>query len=118
MAISLATEAAGAGKYPASRFNKKDRMILSAVKTYVDAQVTLSYVAASDATTTAGGAAAEVVSVAGVLAGDKVVWSILDAGTNSVTGVSAVAGAGQITFTFSGDPAADTIISYLVLRQG
>lgn len=48
---------------------------------------------------------------------DKVTWGILDNGTNSVTGVSAVSGADEVTFTFSGDPGADTIISYLVLRQ-
>lgn len=73
-------------------------------------------VAGEDALTTTGGDAAEVVSVTGVATGDVVTWSILDNGTNSVTGVSAVAGTDQITFTFSGDPSSDTIISYMVSR--
>jgi len=61
------------------------------------------------------GAAVEVV-VAGAVSGNKVVWGILNGGSGSVTGVSAVAGTGKVTFTFSADPQADSIISYMVLR--
>lgn len=56
------------------------------------------------------------VPVTGVLAGDHVCWSILDNGTGNVTGVSAVAGADYIDFTFSADPQNDAIISYMVSR--
>jgi hypothetical protein len=69
--------------------------------------------AADDA---AMGAAVDVV-VAGVAVSDICQWSILDDGTNDVTGVSAVAASGKVVFTFSGDPAADTIVSYVILRS-
>ena len=69
-------------------------------------------VAAADA---AYGAAILVVD-ANVASGDLVSWSILNDGTGNVTGVSAVAAAGGITFTFSADPQNDCIISYMVLR--
>ena len=60
--------------------------------------------------------AAVVVSDARVAADDLVYWSILNDGTGNVTGVSAVASAGYITFTFSGNPYEDTIISYMTVR--
>ena len=60
--------------------------------------------------------AAITVPEANVLAGDYVSWAILNDGTGNVTGVSAVAGAGVITFTFSATPQEDTIISYSVAR--
>ncbi len=56
------------------------------------------------------------VPVAGVTTGDVVWWSILNAGSGNVTGVSATAGAGYIDFKFSADPQNDTIISYIVVR--
>ncbi len=40
----------------------------------------------------------------------------IQAFTSPATGVSAVAGNGGVTFTFSGDPADDVIISYMVAR--
>ena len=49
--------------------------------------------------------------------GDKVAWSILNDGTGNVTGVSAVAGDGKVTFTFSADPQNDAIISYIVTGE-
>jgi len=52
-----------------------------------------------------------------VKAGDLVSWSVLKAGTGSVTGVSAVAGNGGVTFTFSADPQDDAIISYCVAAE-
>lgn len=61
------------------------------------------------------GAAVDV-TVSGATSGDVVTWGILDSGTGTVTGVSGVAGTDKVTFTFSADPQADTIISYLVLR--
>jgi hypothetical protein len=55
-------------------------------------------------------------TVSDALSGDYVIWGILDSGSGSVTGVSAVAGTDKITFTFSANPQADTIVSYAVLR--
>jgi len=69
-----------------------------------------------DSYTTVGGAAAEVITVTGAVAGDKVIVSLYDNGTNNVSIVSAVAGTDAITVTFSGDPGNDTIIAYQVLR--
>ena len=69
-----------------------------------------------DSYTTVGGAAAEVISVAGVLPTDKVIVSLYDAGTNTVSIVSAVAGTNNITITFSADPGNDAVIAYVVKR--
>lgn len=69
-----------------------------------------------DSYTTVGGAAAEVIAVAGVLPTDKVIVSLYDAGTNTVSIVSAVAGTDDITVTFSADPGNDAVIAYIVKR--
>ena len=58
------------------------------------------------------------IPLTGALASDKVVWSMIDSGTGTVTGVSLVAGTDILVATFSADPVADTIISYMVVRQG
>jgi len=55
--------------------------------------------------------------MANVKGGDMVSWAILKAGTGTVTGVSAVASNGGITFTFSADPQDDAIISYCVAAE-
>lgn len=47
---------------------------------------------------------------------DSIVWSILDAGTGTVKGVSAVAYSGYAIFTFSADPQNDCIISYCAIK--
>ena len=54
--------------------------------------------------------------VPGAEAGDQVIWSILDSGTGTVTGVLASAGDGYVDFKFSADPQNDCIISYGVAR--
>ena len=69
-----------------------------------------------DSYTTVGGAAAEVIAVTGVLPTDKVIVSLYDAGTNTVSIVSAVAGTDDITVTFSADPGNDAVIAYVVKR--
>jgi hypothetical protein len=61
--------------------------------------------------------AAIFVPMANVKAGDMVSWAILKAGTGNVTGVSAVANNGGVTFTFSADPQDDAIISYCVAAE-
>jgi len=70
-------------------------------------------IAASDAAL----GAAIFVPMANVKAGDMVSWAILKAGTGTVTGVSAVASNGGVTFTFSADPQNDAIISYCVAAE-
>ncbi|RLD04573.1 MAG: hypothetical protein DRI65_10460, partial [Chloroflexota bacterium] len=50
------------------------------------------------------------------LPGDVVVWNVIDGGTGTVTGVSAVAGTGGFTLTFDADPQNDAIVSYAVFR--
>lgn len=57
------------------------------------------------------------VPMANVKAGDMVSWAILNDGSGNVTGVSAVAGNGGVTFTFSADPQNDAIISYCVAAE-
>lgn len=66
--------------------------------------------------TTAGGAAAEVISVPGVLATDYAFVQMVDDGTNNTTVLNAVCTADTLTVTFSADPGADAIINYQVIR--
>lgn len=66
--------------------------------------------------TTAGGAAAEVVAVAGVVAGDIVIATLQTKGSTPRTIVTAIPSTDAITVTFSGDPSTDHVVSYLVLR--
>lgn len=65
------------------------------------------------------GAAIKVISgMSNVKSGDSVSWAILNDGAGNVTGVSAVANNGGVTFTFSADPQDDAIISYIVSGEG
>lgn len=65
-----------------------------------------------------GAAIAVTSGMESVKTGDKVSWAILNDGTGNVTGVSAVAADGKVTFTFSADPQNDAIISYCVTGEG
>ncbi len=69
------------------------------------------------AVTDAALGAAIFVPMANVKAGDMVSWAILKAGSGNVTGVSAVANNGGVTFTFSADPQDNAIISYCVAAE-
>jgi len=69
------------------------------------------------AVTDAALGAAIFVPMANVKAGDMVSWAILNDGSGNVTGVSAVASNGGVTFTFSADPQDDAIISYCVAAE-
>jgi len=60
--------------------------------------------------------AANLVAVPGAISGDVVVFGIVNSGSGSVEGVSAVASTDEITFTFSADPQNDAIISYIIFR--
>lgn len=66
--------------------------------------------------TTVGGAAAEAFTVTGVAATDLAFVQIVNNGTNNVTVLQAVCTLNTLTITFSGDPAADTVFNYQILR--
>ncbi len=66
--------------------------------------------------TTTGGAAAEAITIAGALATDVPLVMLQNNGTDNVTFSYAVLTNGTLTVTFSADPKADTIISYMILR--
>lgn len=66
--------------------------------------------------TTVGGAAAEAFTVTGALNTDLAFVQMVDNGTNNVTIVDAVVTADTLTVTFSGDPGADTVINYQIIR--
>lgn len=66
--------------------------------------------------TTVGGAAAEAINIPGVLVTDLAFVQIKDNGTANVTALQAACTANTLTVTFSGDPGADCIIYYQVIR--
>jgi hypothetical protein len=66
--------------------------------------------------TTVGGAAAEAFTVNGVAATDLAFVQIVDNGTNNVTVLQAVCTLNTLTVTFSGNPGADCIFNYQILR--
>lgn len=92
----------------------------------LDANVTLAKLASAIAPshvvkfagqhTTAGGSAAEAITVSGALATDLAFVQLVDAGSNTVSVVQAQVTADTLTVTFSADPGADAIINYQLLR--
>jgi len=105
------------------------------VSTLVTANITTANVTTLDATaikvwgvavkmpvlsweyTTTGWAAAEVATIAGVEVWDIVIATLKDNGTSSVTLLTAAENtADTVDFTFSANPLADTIVSYIILR--
>jgi len=92
-----------------------------------DANVTLAKLAAgitpshvikfAGQLTTVGGAAAEAFAVAGAVAAtDRAFVQIVDNGTNNVTVLQAVVTANVLTITFSGNPGADCVFNYQIIR--
>jgi len=65
---------------------------------------------------TVGGAATESITLAGVVATDVAVVTLHTAGAAAKTIASVKAGAGKIDVVFSGDPAADHVLNYCVIR--
>lgn len=64
-----------------------------------------------------GGAAAEAFTVTGAVAAtDRAFVQVVDNGTANVTVLQAVVTANTLTVTFSGNPGADTIINYQLIR--
>lgn len=67
--------------------------------------------------TTVGGAAAEAFTVTGAVAAtDRAFVQVVDNGTANVTVLQAVVTTNTLTVTFSGNPGADTIINYQIIR--
>ena len=66
--------------------------------------------------TTAGGAAAEAITVTGAAATDLAFVQMVDDGTNNVTIVNAVVTLNTLTVTFSADPGNDAVINYQIIR--
>lgn len=67
--------------------------------------------------TTAGGSSAEAITVTGAVAAtDRAFVQVVDNGTNNVTVLQAVVTANTLTVTFSGDPGADTVVNYQLIR--
>jgi hypothetical protein len=67
--------------------------------------------------TTTGGSATEAFTVTGALAAsDRAFVQIVNNGTNNVTVLQAVVTNDTLTITFSGDPAADTVFNYQLIR--
>jgi len=75
-------------------------------------------VVAAGSYTTTGGAAVEDITVTGMLETDVPIVTVQNTGTNNRTLLAskAKAGGGKITCTFSGDPGADLVVNYIVLR--
>lgn len=133
---SFATEAAAAGNYPQFRFNQRERKLMDSVKAYLDAGLSSSQIAAGAVTlaklasgiapshvvkfagtfTTAGGDAAEAITVTGAAATDIVQVTVKTAGGTPRSIVAAAAATNAINVTMSGDPSTDHVLQYVVLR--
>lgn len=105
------TEASKAGNYPNRRFGQRERKLLESIQGAFPfgAMFAAEY-------TTVGGAAAEAISVPGVLASDVVICSLAAKGATPRTILTAATTADTITVTFSGDPSTDHVVSYVVFR--
>lgn len=83
----------------------------------LDAGITPSHVVKYAGThTTAGGAAAEAITVSGVAATDVIMITLKAQGVTPQTVLYAVPTTNTITVTFSGDPSTDHVLYYQVLR--
>lgn len=111
MTISLSTEAAAAGSYPSRRFGKRERKLLESAKAGASHVV----VAAANYTT-AGGAAAEAITISGLLSTDIAVVTLKTAGATPRTVSKAACTTDTLTITFSGDPSTDHVVAYQVVR--
>jgi hypothetical protein len=67
--------------------------------------------------TTGGGNASEAETIAGILATDRVLLTVTDEGTNTVTIRTAKCTANTLTAVFSADPGSDLVYDYVVFRQ-
>lgn len=100
-----------AGLYP-TKFNQRESALAKTISNGLGA---FTIVAAGEATT-AGGAAAEDISLSGVLASDLCICTLQAKGATPRTILTAATDADKITVTWSGDPSTDHVVTYLVLR--
>jgi hypothetical protein len=112
MALNLRTEAGRAKRSP-SRLNAREAKIAEAVVAEMDSKIG---VVAALQHTTVGGAAAEDITIAGVLATDVVSVVLHTVGSTPRTVSKAVAASGKVTVTFSDDPADDHVVNVIVVR--
>lgn len=89
------------------------KVVLADLATAVSPSHVVKYAAQ---VTTAGGAAAEAITVTGLAATDLVFAQVKDNGTSNVTILQAVPTTNTLTVTFSADPGNDTVIYYQALR--
>ena len=66
--------------------------------------------------TTAGGAAAEAITVTGALATDLAIATVHTVGASPQVIVTTVASADTVTVTFAADPSTDHVVTYVVYR--
>lgn len=66
--------------------------------------------------TTAGGDAAESITVSGATSSDIAIVTVKTAGGTPRSIVAAASGTGSIAVTLSGDPSTDHVLQYIVLR--
>lgn len=84
---------------------------------HLDSGISFSHrVFAAGEFTTVGGDSSESISVPGALATDLAFVMLKDLGTNQETVLAAVAGTDAIAVEFTGDPGADEIVCYQLLR--
>jgi len=102
----LRTEAARAGKYPANRFNQRERKILKSVADYSQAG---KY-------TTVAGSATQTITVAGATANDIAIVTLQTQGATPRTVVRAAAGTNTITVVMSGDPSTDHVLCWALIQ--
>lgn len=93
---------------------------------YVDASIDLAHLSAGitpthvplygGQITTGGGNAVEAETIAGIVATDYAIVTMVVDGTNNVTLLQSACTTDTLTITFSGDPSSDAIYNYLIFR--
>ena len=111
---TITVNAAVVGAGPVGTGNIQDGAVTTA-KLEADLQPVVVAKVAGEFVTT-GGAPFENAAVAGILVTDNVQATLVDAGSNGVSLISATAGAGIIALEFSADPGNDAIVSYVAFR--
>lgn len=105
-APKLRTEASRAGDYPMNRFNQRERKILQSVAEYAQA----------GKITTVAGSATQTISVPGATAADIALVTLQTQGATPRTVVRAAATTDAITVVMSGDPLADHVLCWALIK--
>jgi len=113
MSQTLATLLARAENVRAKDFNNNEAKLAEKILSGLG---TLPSIVASANFTTLGGAAAEAITIAGLLSTDIAIVTVRVIGATPRIVTKAVTTANTLTVTFAGDPSTDHVISYLVLR--